>query len=127
MGESLVLVVDDDANTVDSMRDLLVHAGFAVDTATTGREALGKLLDDKPPAVIILDIRMPVMDGREFLAVVRAYYRLASIPVLVLTAIDLAPRLTESAELVMRKPFRADDLVANVKALITARVARDAR
>jgi len=95
----------------------LAQAGFGVDTAATGRDALGKLLDDKQPAVIVLDIRMPVMDGRQFLTIVRAYHRLASIPVIVLTAVDLAPQLTESVEVVMRKPFRAGELVANVQAL----------
>src|SRR6476661_7588757 len=117
MEKPTILVVDDDANTLDSVRDILTHAGFEVDTAATGRDALGKLLDDKQPAVIVLDIRMPVMDGRQFLTIVRAYHRLASIPVIVLTAVDLAPQLTESVELVMRKPFRPGELVANVQAL----------
>ena len=117
MEKSTVLVVDDDPNTLDSVRDVLVHAGYAVDTAATGRDALGKLLDEKQPAVIVLDIRMPVMDGRQFLTVVRAYHRLASIPVCVLTAVELAPELTESVEVVMRKPFRPAELVANVEVL----------
>jgi DNA-binding response OmpR family regulator len=117
MEKSTVLVVDDDANTLDSVRDILKQAGFAVDTATTGRDALGKLLDEKQPSVIVLDIRMPVMDGRQFLTIVRAYHRLASIPVIVLTAVDLAPQLTEAVEVVMRKPFRPGELVANVQAL----------
>jgi DNA-binding response OmpR family regulator len=117
MEKTTILVVDDDADTLDSVRDILAHAGFGVDTAATGRDALGKLLDEKQPAVIVLDIRMPVMDGRQFLTVVRAYHRLASIPVIVLTAVDLAPELSESVELVMRKPFRPGELVANVHAL----------
>jgi CheY-like chemotaxis protein len=117
MEKSTVLVVDDDDDTLDSVRDILVQAGFGVDTAATGRDALGKLLDEKQPAVIVLDIRMPVMDGRQFLTVVRAYHRLASIPVIVLTAVELAPELQESVEVVMRKPFRPGELVANVHAL----------
>ncbi|HWE26898.1 MAG TPA: response regulator [Polyangia bacterium] len=117
MQKSTVLVVDDDEDTLDSVRDVLIGAGFEVDTAATGRDALGKLLDEQQPAVIVLDIRMPVMDGRQFLTIVRAYHRLASIPVIVLSAVDLAPQLTESVEVVMRKPFRTGDLVANVQAL----------
>jgi DNA-binding response OmpR family regulator len=117
MQKSTVLVVDDDENTLASVRALLDQAGFEVDTAATGRDALGKLLDEKQPAVIVLDIRMPVMDGRQFLTIVRAYHRLASIPVIVLTAVDLAPQLTESVEVVMRKPFLPGELVANVQAL----------
>ena len=126
MEKSTILVVDDDPNTVASIRDVLLHAGFAVDTAATGRDALGKLLDDKQPAVIVLDIRMPVMDGRQFLTIVRAYHRLAAIPVCVLTAVDLAPELAESVEVVMRKPFRAAELVANVEELASRGARHDA-
>ncbi len=126
MEKSRVLVVDDDPNTLDSVRDVLLQAGFDVDTAADGRDALGKLLDEKQPAVIVLDIRMPVMDGRQFLTVVRAYHRLASIPVCVLTAVDLAPQLTESVEVVIPKPFRTADLVASVAALASRGVANEA-
>ena len=125
MEKSTVLVVEDDPNTLASVRDVLLRAGFGVDTATTGRDALGKLLDEQQPSVIVLDIRMPVMDGRQFLTIVRAYHRLAAIPVLVLTASELAPQLSESVEVVMRKPFRPAELVANVEALAAGNVARD--
>jgi CheY-like chemotaxis protein len=117
MEKPTVLVVDDDPSTLESIRDILLRSGFAVDTATTGRDALGKLLDEKQPSVIVLDIRMPVMDGRQFLTITRAYHRLASIPVMVLTAVDLAPELHESVEVVMRKPFRPAELVASVEEL----------
>ena len=117
MEQSTVLVVDYDPNTLETIRDVLSRSGFAVDTATSGRDALGRLLDEKQPAVIVLDIRMPVMDGRQFLTVTRAYHRLASIPVMVLTAVELAPELRESVAVVMRKPFQPDELVANVQAL----------
>jgi CheY-like chemotaxis protein len=117
MKNSSVLVVDDDPNTLETVRDILRSSGFTVDTAATGRDALGKLLDEKQPAVIVLDIRMPVMDGRQFLTITRAYHRLAAIPVMVLTAVDLAPELHESVEVVMRKPFRPAELVACVEEL----------
>jgi DNA-binding response OmpR family regulator len=126
MEKSLVLVVEDDPNTRESVRDMLLRAGFAVDTASDGRHALGKLLDDQQPSVIVLDIRMPVMDGRQFLTIVRAYHRLARIPVLVLSAVDLAPGLSESVEVVMRKPFPPAELVANVEALANRGIGRDA-
>ena len=126
MANGRVLIVEDDPNTLESVRDVLLRAGYDVDTATTGHDALGKLLDDVQPSVIVLDLRMPVMDGRQFLTVVRAYHRLASIPVIVLTAADMPPKLAESVEVVMRKPFRAADLVANVDTLVGRDVSRDA-
>jgi len=125
MEKSTVLVVEDDPNTLESVRDVLLRAGFGVDTATTGRDALGKLLDEQQPAVIVLDLMMPVMDGRQFLTIVRAYHRLAAIPVIVLTAVELAPQLSESVEVWRRKPFRSAELVANVEALVAGNVTRD--
>jgi CheY-like chemotaxis protein len=117
MEKSTVLVVEDDPETLATVRDVLDRADFNVLTATTGREALGRLLDAEQPAVIVLDLRMPVMDGRELLTIARAYHRLASIPVLLLTAMELDAKISKSVDMVMRKPFRADELVANVSAL----------
>ncbi|MCU1278332.1 MAG: Response regulator [bacterium] len=112
-----ILVVEDDVPTLESLRDLFRRAGFEVATATTGRDALARLLDDEQPSVIVLDVRMPVMTGEELIEVIRSYRRLAAIPVLVLTAADMPIRGNESVDVVMRKPFRMDELVANVEAL----------
>ncbi len=114
-----LLVVDDDVQTLESLRDLFRRAGFDVETATTGRDALGRLLDGENPSAIVLDARMPVMSGEELVTVLRAYRRLASIPVLLLTAFDDVRRDVGAAvDLVMRKPFSADELVASVETLI---------
>jgi CheY-like chemotaxis protein len=118
MNGSRILVVDDDPQTLDTVRDCLREAGYEVATARSGRDALGRLLDEQQPALIILDMHMPVMDGREFLTITRAYHRLAQIPVLVLSAIELPVHLAESVEVVMRKPFRVDELVANAEVLV---------
>jgi CheY-like chemotaxis protein len=68
-----VLVVDDDPEVRDTLRSLLASRGFAVYTASNGRSAL-KLLDilRPPPRCVILDLRMPVMDGWEFMTRLRA-------------------------------------------------------
>jgi CheY-like chemotaxis protein len=126
MNESRILVVDDDPQTLDTVRDILRGAGYEVATARSGRDALGRLLDEQQPALIILDMRMPVMDGREFLTITRAYHRLAQIPVMVMTAVELQPHLAESVEVVMRKPFRPDELLANAEALVRRGVVRGA-
>ena len=99
---------------------MLLRAGFEVETATTGRDALGHLLDDELPSAIILDARMPVMSGEEFASVVRVYSRFANIPILLLTAWDTPTRFAETVDAVMRKPFRAEELLANVEALVSS-------
>jgi two-component system OmpR family response regulator len=122
-----ILVVEDDVPTLESLRDLFRRAGFEVATATTGRDALARLLDEEQPSVIVLDVRMPVMTGEELIEVIRSYRRLAAIPVLVLTAADMPIRGSESVDVVMRKPFRMDELVANVEALANRSSSPDLR
>lgn len=114
-----LLIVDDDPATLASLRDLFVRAGFDVDTATTGRDALGHLLETENPSAIVLDARMPVMSGEELVPVLRAYSRFATIPVVLLTGFDDIQRTVAGAvELVMRKPYRAEELVARVEGLV---------
>jgi len=118
MKRNRLLVVEDDAATLASIRDLLLREGYEVDTATTGRDALAHLLDDELPSAIILDGRMPVMSGEQFASVVRAYSRFANIPILLLTAWDMTAGFVKTVNMVMRKPFRVDELLASVKALV---------
>ena len=80
-----VLVVDDDADSRDAVGRYLTKSGYGVRTARSGREALIAVATTVPD-VIILDVRMPEMDGMEFLQVIRSYLRWASVPVLLLTA-----------------------------------------
>jgi CheY-like chemotaxis protein len=80
-----VLVVDDDADSRDAVGRYLTKAGYGVRAARNGREALIAVATTVPD-VIILDVRMPEMDGMEFLQVIRSYLRWASVPVLLLTA-----------------------------------------
>lgn len=118
MKERRILVVEDDAETQATIRDLFRRVGYTVDTASDGREALARLLDVEMPSAIVLDARLPVMSGQEFTSVVRGYSRLASVPILLLTAWDAPIPFAQSVDVVMRKPFRADELVSNVEALV---------
>ena len=128
MEKSTILIIDDDANAVASVRDVLLRAGFAVDTAESGRDALGKLLDDKQPGGH--RPRHPhAGDGRAAVPHHRPRLSPAGGPsrCCVLTAVDLAARSWPSRiEVVMRKPFRADGLVANVEELVSRGVPHDA-
>ncbi len=82
-----LLVVDDDVDTLESLRDFFALHGFVVHTAENGRQALD-LFDGlrDPLGCILLDINMPVMDGRELMAELR--HRRGVPPVIILTAND---------------------------------------
>src|SRR4051794_32625764 len=77
-----VLVVEDDASIRDALAQLLASEGYAVDTSENGARALDRLRSAAAPDVIVLDLRMPVMDGWQFRAEQRRDPDLASIPVI---------------------------------------------
>jgi signal transduction histidine kinase/DNA-binding response OmpR family regulator len=84
------LVVEDDPASADLLRRMLEKGGWAVDQASDGQEAL-KLLARFRPAVILLDLMMPRMDGLDFVERLRCNPAAASIPVIVITAQTLSP------------------------------------
>ncbi len=88
--EAPVLVVDDDPEMRRMARIMLERMGVGVAEAGNGEEGLAWLAANPAPAVVLLDLMMPVMDGFEFLERVRADERWINIPVLVVTAMDLA-------------------------------------
>ncbi|MBZ0236125.1 MAG: response regulator [Deltaproteobacteria bacterium] len=81
-----VLIVDDDFDMRDTLRDILEDEGLGVGVAADGLEALAWLQSNPPPALILLDWMMPRCDGAEFRARQRASPQLANIPVVLLTA-----------------------------------------
>jgi CheY-like chemotaxis protein len=84
---SYVLVVDDDAAIREALEAVLEDEGYVVRGAANGREALALLRTGvRPPAVILLDLMMPVMSGWDFRAEQQGDPALASIPVVVLSA-----------------------------------------
>jgi CheY-like chemotaxis protein len=86
MSEPLLLVVDDDPDVRELMVQLLELEGYRVLGAADGQEALASLRKGPRPDAILLDLRMPGMNGWEFRAAQLADPELASIPVYVLTA-----------------------------------------
>lgn len=81
-----ILLVDDDTSSVEALRELLEFSGHRVVCAGNGLEALEKLRESDDYCVILLDLMMPVMNGYEFRERQLKDPRLASIPVIVLTA-----------------------------------------
>lgn len=112
----LILVVDDEPKVVKLARDYLVKNGFRVISAGDGPGALQAFRRDKPD-LIVLDLMLPGMDGRE---VCRAIRRESDIPVIMLTALveesDQVAGLELGADDYVSKPFSPRALVARVRA-----------
>jgi CheY-like chemotaxis protein len=108
------LVVDDDEDILYSIDMALSDEGYEVLTASDGAEAL-TVVQQHLPRVILLDMRMPVMDGWQF---ARAYHRSPGphAPIVVVTAArEAAARAAEiGAEGVLPKPFRIEELLQMV-------------
>jgi CheY-like chemotaxis protein len=114
MASRPVLVVDDDPAIRDAVRDLLEDHGILVETATDGRDALNKVTA-RPPRLVLLDMRMPVMDGWGFARALREHGIFP--PVVVMTAAADARRWAEEigAIGVVAKPFGVDELIGAVR------------
>jgi len=109
-----VLVVDDDPDILSTVEQILLVEGYSVTAARNGAEAL-KVLEDLQPAVIILDLMMPVMDGWEFRQRLREH-RAAQTPVIVVSADRDISRKAASiaADGYIAKPFDLDRLLNEV-------------
>jgi PAS domain S-box-containing protein len=117
-----VLVVDDDSDLRQRLRGMLEKEGLQVEEAADGRAALTRL-DEQWPALILLDLLMPGMDGFAFLAELRRRGEGRSVPVVVLTAKELTAEdhqlLGEPIEKILRKgSLGHEQLLAEVSALM---------
>ena len=112
-----VLLVDDDAGVRRTLAKFLGRDGIPVVEADNGRAALTYLRDGGEASVIVLDLRMPVMDGFAFRAEQRREPALANIPVIVLSGAD-TDRFDElEAAATFEKPASFADLVRCVREL----------
>ena len=113
-----VLVVDDEPDVRSLLVDLLARAGYTVTAAADGREAL-KTLYAVHPDVVVLDVRMPHVDGWHTLERIR---QLTDVPVLMLTArdseLDKVRGLRAGADDYVVKPFGRQELLARIEALL---------
>jgi CheY-like chemotaxis protein len=109
-----VLLVDDDAAIRDALTELLVDEGFVVHSTGNGREALDWLRQTAaPPDIILLDLMMPVMDGRTLLRLRKADPLLMAIPLLVFTADRACGDLEADPNIdgILTKPVVVEDLL----------------
>ncbi len=118
MEKDIILVVDDEQNIIELARMYLEKEGFVVEGAQTGREALEKITA-KSPALVVLDLMLPEIDGWEVCRRVRAN---SNLPIIMLTArdddVDKIVGLELGADDYMTKPYNPRELVARVKAVL---------
>lgn len=109
-----ILLVDDDPTLLAILSRRVSRAGFVATTARSGTQAL-KLLESGWPALIVVDLMMPGMDGFELC---RRIKRLADLPIIVLSAVDEAEAKISALELYaedyVTKPFEPDELIARI-------------
>jgi DNA-binding response OmpR family regulator len=113
-----ILIVEDEPNIASFVQAYLQKAGFQVDRAATGKEGIDKLTA-RAPALVVLDLNLPDMDGLEVCKAVRAN---GQTPILMLTArdddVDKIVGLEVGADDYMTKPFNPRELVARIRSIL---------
>lgn len=117
-GATHIIVVDDEADLREAVRDYLVAQGFIVSTADGGA-ALRAILAERPADLVILDVRMPGEDG---ISIARDIRGRAPIPIIMLTAnrdvVDRVIGLEVGADDYLSKPFDLRELLARIRAVL---------
>ncbi len=111
--EKSVLLIEDDSLTRGAMRMVLEWEGYRVVCASNGQEALDLLRRGERPSLILLDIAMPVLDGRQFRQEQEKDPALASIPVVVVSGTAVAATVEAAAH--VQKPFLPGELLEAIR------------
>jgi PAS domain S-box-containing protein len=123
--EDLILVVDDDRDTTRLVQEVLGRAGFTIRTANNGFEALAVARQEQP-GLILLDLKMPELDGYEVLKRLKRDRTTQDIPVVVVTGsvtdeeVKRKKVLALGAAQFLTKPFAIDDFVEEIKRVLTS-------
>src|SRR3954447_9582914 len=116
-----ILVVDDDAKIVRLVRTYLERDGFRVVTAADGPAPLDAA-ESHPPALVVLDLMLPELDGRAVIRAVRRDEEAARTPIIILSArgstLDRIAGLEDGADDYLPKPFSPAELVLRVKSIL---------
>jgi CheY-like chemotaxis protein len=104
-----ILIVEDDELIRRAMQMVLEWEGYQVRCVNNGQEALDALRSGEHPALIVLDIMMPVLDGQQFRHEQLRDPSLAAIPVIVVSAVSFAEAVSAASHI--RKPFEVQELL----------------
>jgi CheY-like chemotaxis protein len=104
-----LLIVDDEFALVETLKDFLEDAGYRVETAGNGQEGLEAMKRSRPD-LVLTDLMMPIMSGKEMISAMRGDPQLASIPVILMSAARRQIAMTPGEEfpefsVFLRKPF----------------------
>jgi two-component system, OmpR family, alkaline phosphatase synthesis response regulator PhoP len=130
MGQSHILVVDDEPDLLELVHYTLTRAGYQVCCVKSGEEALTQV-ETRPPDLIVLDLMLPGMDGLEICQRLKRTSQTAAIPIVMLTArsaeADVVTGLELGADDYLTKPFSPRVLSARVKAVLRRQQMADER
>ncbi|MFP2961691.1 response regulator [Myxococcus sp. 1LA] len=112
-----LLIVDDELAIVEALQDILSVEGYDIVTAFNGAEGLHRMADARPD-LVLLDLMMPVMDGREMLRRMREDPGLQGIPVVVMSAGRISDEERRSSARFLAKPFELDVLLDTIAELL---------
>lgn len=116
-----VLIVDDDPDIRDAVGECLRYEGYDVHSAADGRDALDRLEYGLRPAVILLDLMMPVLNGFDVLEALKSRPEWKSIPVVIVSANrGYEAEYLSGAVSVLRKPVNVDRLLAAVEQAVAS-------
>lgn len=115
-----ILIIEDDASIRDSLHELLESENYNVLLAEHGQKALELLLTLPRPDLILLDLSMPIMDGKTFLKEMgRLFPAFNGLPIVIMTAAGVGEIPNNHArDLILRKPLDIDDLLNKIEEVI---------
>jgi len=122
-----ILIIDDEVSNVEALAAVLGHEGYGVFRATTGEEGLG-ILEREKIDLVLLDIRMPGLDGFETLSRIRVHKKTKNLPVIFLTgfmrdALSMERGFNLGVNEYLLKPIDTNELIVRVKSILRITVA----
>ncbi len=114
-----ILIVDDDPTIRSVIEALLEDEGFTPVTAANGQEAVA-IVRDNPPALVLMDLMMPVMNGVEAARTLKSAPETASVPIIAMSAGFILRESIDDllADSIISKPFDLDALIANIRSTL---------
>jgi len=128
MAKNTILIIEDDADILESLAITLERQGFSISKLPDGKRAAAQAVNEKPH-LIIMDVMMPPPDGIEVCRALKSNDKTKNIPLILLSARtqpqDIENGFKAGADRYITKPFQNEDLISTVKALIKPETEED--